>query len=58
MREEKQGDIDGRVAQLLKEKEDEINHKDFLFWQDREKEDFITKVEDLVQMKCARSGIC
>ena len=54
----KQGDIDGRVAQLLKENEDEIKHKDFLRLRDREKEDLITKVEDLVQMKRATSGIC
>ena len=48
--------IDGRAAQLLMEKEDEIKHKDFLRSQDREKHDhIITKVEDLVQMKSARS---
>ena len=43
----KQGDIDGRVAQLLKKKEDEIKHKDFLRLQDREKEDLIAKIDDL-----------
>ena len=43
----KQGDIDGTVAQLLKEKEDENKHKDFLRLQDREKEDLIAKIEDL-----------
>ena len=43
----KQGDIDGTVAQLLKEKEDDIKHKDFLRLQDREKEDLIAKVDYL-----------
>merc|ERR1712187_354195 len=50
--------IDDMVAQLLKEKEDEIKHKDFCVDElntnqlqterkEREKEDFIAKIEDL-----------
>merc|ERR1711871_1133756 len=50
--------IDDMVAQLLKEKEDEIKHKDFCVEEfntnqlqtekkDREKEDLIAKIEDL-----------
>merc|ERR1712048_1070456 len=50
--------IDDMVAQLLKEKEDEIKHKDFCVGElntnqlqterkEREKEDFIAKIEDL-----------
>ena len=35
------------MAQLLKEKEDEIKHKDFLRLVDREKEDLIAKVDYL-----------
>ena len=46
------------VAQLPKKKQDEINLKDFLHLQDRKKEDLITKVEDLVHMERAMSGIC
>merc|ERR1712153_226934 len=51
-------DIDNMIAQLLKEKEDEIKHKDFCVDEfntnqlqterkDREKEDLIAKIEDL-----------
>merc|ERR1719204_2284475 len=50
--------IDDMIAQLLKEKEDEIKHKDFCVEEfntnelqtekkDREKEDLIAKIEDL-----------